>query len=77
MKGKTQLFDVFISCHMTTKNGRPTPDSLLAKDIYKFLTSRGIRSFLAEESLQKMGKTEYKEVIESILDHVYVYMKED
>lgn len=70
MEGKARHFDVFISCHMTTKNGQPTHDSLLAKEIYKFLTSRGIRTFLAEESLKKMGKTEYKEVIDNVLDHV-------
>jgi len=72
MEGKAKRFDVFISCHMTDDDNRPTRDRLLAKKVYDFLTSRGILSFFAEESIKKMGKTEFKNVIDKVLDHVPV-----
>lgn len=65
-------FDVFVSCRKTDPDGRSTRDSLLARNVYDFLTARGVRAFLAEESLLTMGQAEYKKAIDEVLDHVPV-----
>jgi len=71
-KGITVRFDVFISCRKTGDDGRATRDSLLARNVYDFLTARGMLCFLAEESLLTMGQAEYKKAIDEVLDHVPV-----
>jgi hypothetical protein len=63
-------FDVFISCRKTDDDGRSTRDSLLARNVHDFLTARGVRSFLAEETLLSMGQSDYKKVIDEVLDQV-------
>ena len=72
LKGTTVQFDVFVSCRKTGDDGGATRDSLLARNVYDFLNARGVRAFLAEESLITMGQTEYKRAIDEVLDHVPV-----
>lgn len=65
-------FDVFLSYRKTDDQGRSTRDSLLAREVFDFLGARGVRCFLAEESLASTGQAEYKQFIDQVLDEVPV-----
>ena len=50
-------FDVFICYKETNEDGERTDDSVLAQDIYDFLTEKGLKVFFARISLEdKLGK---------------------
>ena len=50
-------FDVFICYKETDDNGERTEDSVLAQDIYDFLTEKGLKVFFARITLEdKLGK---------------------
>ncbi len=53
-------YDVFISCK--------SEDYHYARDIYEFLCSREIRTFLADTELRKKGSADYGEIIDAALD---------
>src|SRR4051812_30055414 len=65
-------FDVFISCRQTDASNQPTRDSSLARDVYEFLSARGLRPFLAQETLPTVGQPEYMQVIDKALDEAAV-----
>ncbi|WP_374692495.1 TIR domain-containing protein [Accumulibacter sp.] len=65
-------FDVFLSYRKTDDQGRSTRDSLLAREVFDFLGARGVRCFLAEESLASTGQAQYKQFIGQVLDEVAV-----
>lgn len=53
-------YDVFISCK--------SEDYEYAEEVYDFLKSNGIYTFLASKELRKMGESEYMEAISEALD---------
>lgn len=53
--------DVFIS--------RKSEDAALAKQLYNFLTEKGLRTFDSDEALPKMGNTDYLEQIDKALEN--------
>jgi TPR repeat protein len=56
----TQHYDVFIS--------RKSQDAPLAKELYDFLTSKGLRVFDSEHSLPELGNADYQKAIDQALD---------
>jgi TPR repeat protein len=53
-------YDVFIS--------RKSQDAHLAKELYDFLTSKGLKVFDSDHSLQEMGNADYQKTIDYALD---------
>lgn len=56
-------YDVFISCK--------SEDYGYAEEVYNFLNSNGIHTFLASKELRKMGDSEYRNAIMQALDSAY------
>ena len=61
-------YDVFISFKHTDEYNNTTKDSVIAKKLYEFLTSRGLRVFFSPAELEYLGKAQYSKVIDSALD---------
>lgn len=59
---------VFISFKNLDTNGKPTRDSQLAKEVYKFLAGQGLRVFFSNVSLEKLGIAAYTKAIDDALD---------
>jgi len=64
--------EVFISFKNLGPDGRPTRDSELAKEIYDFLSTQGLRVFFSNVSLETLGVAAYKRAIDSALDSAKV-----
>ena len=58
--GTNKQIDVFIS--------RKSEDAALAKQLYLFLTAKGLQVFDSDEALPKMGNTDYLEQIDKALE---------
>ena len=56
-------YDVFISYKKTGENGRATLDSDYARNLYYFLTEKGLKVFFAEESLMDVAGHMYEPYI--------------
>ena len=56
-------YDVFISFKSTDEDGRPTEDSVIARNIYDALTKRGIKTFFSEVTLKNRIGDEYEPII--------------
>ena len=65
-------FDVFLCYKETDANGRRTPDSVLAGDLYRELTQEGFRVFFARVTLEDMLGTAYEPYIFSALQSARV-----
>lgn len=61
-------YDVFVSFKKLDEQGSPTRDSVLAREVYEFLASRGLRVFLSDVALEQKGVSAYKEAIDNALD---------
>lgn len=64
--------EVFISSKTTDFQGNPTKDSVLAREIHGYLTSKGHSVFLSTLSLEKLGIAAYKRAIDDALDSATV-----
>lgn len=60
---KEEPFDVFICYKETDANGRRTPDSVLANDLYHQLTQEGFKVFFARITLEDKLGTAYEPYI--------------
>ena len=60
---KEEPFDVFICYKETDRNGRRTPDSVLANDLYHQLTQEGFKVFFARITLEDKLGTAYEPYI--------------
>ena len=60
---KEELFDVFICYKETDANGRRTPDSVLATDLYHQLTQEGFKVFFSRITLEDKLGTAYEPYI--------------
>ena len=65
---KEEPFDVFICYKETDNNGRRTPDSVLANDLYHQLTQEGFKVFFARITLEDKLGMEYEPYIFSALN---------
>ncbi|MBL8830389.1 MAG: toll/interleukin-1 receptor domain-containing protein [Planctomycetaceae bacterium] len=62
------MYDVFISFKNLDRSGKPTRDSVLAREVFDRLSSRGFRVFFSPVSLEKLGVSAYKAAIDKALD---------
>ncbi len=69
---KEEPFDVFICYKETDKNGRRTPDSVLANDLYHQLTREGFKVFFARITLEDKLGTAYEPYIFAALNSAKV-----
>lgn len=60
--------EVFISFKNTDFSGNPTPDRLLAQQLYDELNSRGIHTFFSDATLMSLGQSVYKKAIDEALE---------
>lgn len=67
-------FDVFICYKETDGDGKRTPDSVLANDIYYQLTREGLKVFFAAITLENRLGTEYEPYIYAALHSVKVML---
>ena len=65
-------YQVFISFKNTDSNGQRTKDYHMAYDLYTHLINKGIKVFFSEETLEKLGDSDYKAAIDDALDSVSV-----
>lgn len=65
-------FDVFICYKETDNNGRRTPDSVLANDLYHLLTLEGFKVFFARITLEDKLGTAYEPYIFAALNSAKV-----
>lgn len=69
---KEEPFDVFICYKETDANGRRTPDSVLANDLYHQLTQEGFKVFFARITLEDKLGTAYEPFIFAALNSAKV-----
>ncbi len=69
---KEKPFDVFICYKETDANGRRTPDSVLANDLYHQLTQEGFKVFFARITLEDKLGTAYEPYIFAALNSAKV-----
>lgn len=69
---KEQPFDVFICYKETDNNGRRTPDSVLANDLYHQLTQEGFKVFFARITLEDKLGSAYEPYIFAALNSAKV-----
>lgn len=64
--------DVFISFKNSDFSGNSTTDSVIAKQLYEELTSRGISAFYSNTTLLSLGQSVYKKSIDEALEQTSV-----
>ncbi len=69
---KEEPFDVFICYKETDRNGRRTPDSVLATDLYHQLTNEGFKVFFARITLEDKLGSAYEPYIFAALNSAKV-----
>lgn len=69
---KEEPFDVFICYKETDRNGRRTPDSVLANDLYHQLTQEGFKVFFARITLEDQLGSAYEPYIFAALNSAKV-----
>jgi len=61
-------YEVFISFKNLLPDGKPTRDSVLARQVYDYLWGKGFSVFLSNVSLERLGTSAYKKAIDDALD---------
>jgi len=61
-------YQVFISYKHSGHEGHVTRDYELAKEVFSFLSARGLKVFFSEISLENVGTAEYKRTIDDALE---------
>jgi len=72
ISNKEEPFDVFICYKETDNNGRRTPDSVLATDLYHQLTNEGFKVFFSRITLEDKLGTAYEPYIFAALNSAKV-----
>lgn len=65
-------FEIFISFKDLDNEGKSTRDSVMAREIYEYFTSRGFSVFFSKVSLEALGISAYKRAIDQALDTAQV-----
>ncbi|WP_292590828.1 MULTISPECIES: toll/interleukin-1 receptor domain-containing protein, partial [unclassified Mesotoga] len=68
----SQDWQVFISCKVSDENDKNTRDWYIAKELYELLKANSIRVFMSSFSIEELGESAYKEVIEEALDEARI-----
>ena len=63
---------VFLSYKNSDENGKKTKDALLAEELFRTLEKRGVNTFYASETINRLGESHYKKVIDDALDRAIV-----
>lgn len=63
-----KMYDIFISFKNLDEDGLPTRDSIIAQELYEFLSSKNLNVFFSKVSLEYLGVTDYKKMIDDALD---------
>lgn len=72
ISNKEEPFDVFICYKESDNNGRRTPDSVLAQDLYYQLTQEGFKVFFSRITLEDKLGTQYEPYIFAALNSARV-----
>ena len=72
ISAKEEPFDIFICYKETDNNGRRTPDSVLANDLYHQLTQEGFKVFFSRITLEDKLGTAYEPYIFAALNSARV-----
>ena len=72
ISGKEEPFDIFICYKETDNNGRRTPDSVLAQDLYYQLKQEGFKVFFARITLEDKLGSAYEPYIFAALNSAKV-----
>ena len=72
ISNKEQPFDVFICYKESDENGRRTPDSVLAQELYYGLVNEGFKVFFSRITLESKLGTEYEPYIFAALNSAKV-----
>ena len=72
ISGKEEPFDIFICYKETDQNGRRTPDSVLATELYHELTREGFKVFFSRITLEDKLGQEYEPYIFAALNSAKV-----
>jgi hypothetical protein len=60
--------EIFLSFKNLGAAGQPSRDSILAREVFDFLSGRGLSVFLSSVSLEELGTAAYKQAIDDALD---------
>ena len=74
ISSKEEPFDIFICYKETDENGRRTPDSALANDIYHQLTNEGFKVFFSRITLEEKLGYQYEPYIFAALNSAQVML---
>ena len=61
-------YDIFISFKNLDESGKPTRDSILAREVYDRLSHQGFKLFFSQISLEEVGESAYQAAIDRALD---------
>ena len=61
-------YDVFISFKNSDSDGNKTKDSIIAEQLYNYLTEKGLSVFFSNVELEFLGKAQYTRVIDNALE---------
>ena len=64
----SKMYDIFISSKNHDKDGLPTRDSIIAQELYEFLSSKNLNVFFSKVSLEILGIANFKKMIDDVLD---------
>jgi hypothetical protein len=68
----TKEYDVFLSFKHLGPDGLPSRDAGLAREVFEYLSSNGLRVFYSTVSLEQLGVAAYKRAIDDALDSAQV-----
>lgn len=68
MDTKEQPYEIFISFKHSEADGSLTADYRIARELYEYLTEKGLRTFFSNETFKDLGTSVYKQKIDEILD---------
>ena len=74
LSSKEEPYDVFICYKETDENGKRTPDSAIANDIYHHLTNEGFKVFFAAISLENKLGSAYEPCIFAALNSAKIML---
>jgi hypothetical protein len=61
--------DIFISFKHLDSKGNKTRDSLIAEELFHYLRRSGLKVFFSNLSLETLGRSQFRQMIDNALDH--------
>jgi len=72
VQNASEDWQVFICCKVSDSDDNYTRDWYLAKELYDLLVENSIKVFMSSFSIERLGESDYKEVIDNALDKTQV-----